>query len=74
MFAKSVKLFRIFGFEVRLDISWLLLALLIAWSTANDWFKPRHPDLSAGVLFALGVAYSRREVRGLQAAQAPVPA
>jgi Zn-dependent protease/CBS domain-containing protein len=55
VFSNRVTLFRLLGFEVKLDASWLLLALLIAWSTAKGWFGPRHPELSAGVHFALGL-------------------
>jgi hypothetical protein len=34
MFGKSVRLFTLFGFPVRIDVSWLLVALLAAWSLA----------------------------------------
>ena len=29
---RGFHLFTLFGFEVKLDLSWLLLALLISWS------------------------------------------
>ena len=38
MFGRSLKLFRVFGFEVRVDISWTFLALLIAVSLALGIF------------------------------------
>jgi hypothetical protein len=34
MFGKSVKLFTLFGVPVRIDFSWLLIALLVAWPLA----------------------------------------
>lgn len=49
MFGKPVILFKILGFKVRLDFSWILLALLISWSLAKGYFPayylghcPRH--------------------------------
>jgi hypothetical protein len=38
MFGKSITLFRLFGFSVKMDASWLLLALLVAWSLAEGLF------------------------------------
>ena len=34
MFGKRIPLFRLFGFAVNIDVSWLLLAILITWSLA----------------------------------------
>lgn len=44
MFFYRVTLFRLFGFTVRIDASWLLLAVLIVWSLAGGYF----PQLLAG--------------------------
>jgi hypothetical protein len=30
MFGKRIDLFKLFGFEVRIDLSWVILAILIA--------------------------------------------
>ncbi|HEX9844269.1 MAG TPA: M50 family metallopeptidase, partial [bacterium] len=38
MFRYRVTLFRLFGFAVRVDASWLLLALFITWSLATGYF------------------------------------
>lgn len=45
MFGKSLTLFEILGFKVKVNISWLFLALLIAWSLAKGFF----PELYAGL-------------------------
>ena len=45
MFGKNLTLFEIFGFKVKINISWLFLALLIAWSLAKGFF----PELYAGL-------------------------
>lgn len=44
MFGRNVRLFRIFGFSVRVNISWAFLAILIALSLARGFF----PALYAG--------------------------
>jgi Zn-dependent protease/predicted transcriptional regulator len=57
-------LFRLFGFEVRLDASWLLLALLITWTLAAGLFPSSYPNLPAktywwmGIACALGILFS----------------
>lgn len=64
MFRHRLTLFRLFGFGVRLDLSWLLIALLVTWSLAEGFFPRQYPDLSGfahwvmGVLGALGLFLS----------------
>ena len=61
---RGFHLFTLFGFEVKLDLSWLLLALLISWSLGAGWFPTRYPELSThvyawmGVSVAVGVFFS----------------
>jgi len=61
---RGFHLFTLFGFEVKLDLSWLLLALLISWSLGAGWFPARYPELSSyayawmGVSVAVGVFFS----------------
>ena len=43
------RLFSLFGFEVKLDLSWLLLALLISWSLGAGVFPVDYPGLSKQV-------------------------
>ncbi len=38
MFKKNVTVFRLAGFDVRVDMSWVFIALLIAWSLAQGVF------------------------------------
>lgn len=44
MFSNSVKILSIFGFEVRVDPSWLLIAGLITWSLSQQYFPSVMPD------------------------------
>ncbi len=56
MFGKSITLFRIFGFTVRLDLSWLLVMGLVVWSLAGAVFPERFEGLHWGVYLLMGVA------------------
>lgn len=50
------RLFSLFGFEVKLDLSWLLLALLITWSLGAGIFPEEYPDLPRRVYAWMGLA------------------
>ena len=52
----QLRLFSLFGFEVKLDLSWLLLALLISWSLGAGIFPDEYPDLPMRVYAWMGVA------------------
>ena len=43
MFGKPITLFKMFGFAVRMDISWIVIALLITWSLATGVFPEYYP-------------------------------
>ncbi|MEX1024247.1 MAG: site-2 protease family protein [Planctomycetota bacterium] len=53
---RGFPLFTIFGFDVRLNLSWLLLALLVAWTLAEGLFPERYPDLQTQTYWSMGVA------------------
>lgn len=55
MFAHRLKLFELMGFKVHVDVSWLLLAILIAWSLAAGYFPFVAPGLSDAVYWSMGV-------------------
>lgn len=55
MFEHRLTLFRLFGFGVRLDLSWLILALLVTWSLAEGLFPQQYPELSGLVHWLMGV-------------------
>ena len=56
MFGKSVTLFRVFGFEVKVDWSWLILGALIVWSLATGIFPKRYQGLDQADYWAMGAA------------------
>ncbi len=64
MFGRTVRLFKVFGFEIKIDMSWLLLAALITWSLASGLFPEYYKGLSdeaywwMGAVGALGLFLS----------------
>lgn len=54
MFGQSIRLFRLFGFEVKIDLSWIVLAILITWSLAEGLFPYYYKDLSRGTYWWMG--------------------
>jgi Zn-dependent protease/predicted transcriptional regulator len=56
MFGKSITLVKLFGFEVKIDLSWLILGLLIAWTLAQGLFPSSYKGLSTSTYWIMGVA------------------
>jgi Zn-dependent protease/predicted transcriptional regulator len=54
MFGKSIKLFKLFGFQVNIDLSWLILAVLVTWSLAMGYFPYRYAYLSQTTYWIMG--------------------
>lgn len=59
MFGPRIHLFTLFGFPIRIDLSWFIIAVLITWSLAEGWFaNPEfYPSLAdqAGLRWIMGV-------------------
>jgi len=55
MFGKRITLFRLLGFEVRVDLSWLVLALLVTWSLADGLFPNYYEGLARTTYWWMGV-------------------
>jgi Zn-dependent protease/CBS domain-containing protein len=56
MFGKPLSLFKIFGFEIKIDFSWIFLAALITWSLASGLFPEYYKDLPASAYWWMGAA------------------
>jgi len=56
MFGSSIVLFRLFGFEVRVDLSWLVIAVLITWSLASGVFPVTFKGLTTTTYLVMGIA------------------
>lgn len=53
---RSITLFQLLGFKVRVDVTWLFLAVLVTWSLAMGAFPLWYEGLSPAVYWAMGVA------------------
>ncbi|MBE0596354.1 MAG: site-2 protease family protein [Desulfuromonadales bacterium] len=51
----SLHLFKIFGFAVGVDASWIFIALLVTWSLAVGLFPAQFPDLAPSLYWIMGV-------------------
>ncbi len=56
MFGRSITLFKMFGFAVRVDASWLIIAVLITWSFADSVFPHAFPGLSTAEYWLMGIS------------------
>jgi len=56
MFGRGIRLFDILGFEVKIDASWLILAVLVTWSLAGGYFPQNYQDLTPAAYLWMGVA------------------
>lgn len=56
MSLKRVTLFRFFGFKVKADASWFVLAVLISWTMSNNIYPHLYPNQSMDLYQAMGVA------------------
>jgi Zn-dependent protease/CBS domain-containing protein len=54
MFGKRIPLLKIFGFQVWIDASWLILGLLITWSLADGLFPQHYKGLSSASYWLMG--------------------
>ena len=54
MFGKRFKLFKLLGFEVSIDLSWVIIAILIAWSLSTGLFPFQYKDLSIQTYWLMG--------------------
>jgi Zn-dependent protease/predicted transcriptional regulator len=56
MFGKRIPLFKLFGFTVRIDLSWLIIAVLITWSLAKGLFPHYFTGFSNRIYWWMGIA------------------
>ncbi|MFW5731031.1 MAG: M50 family metallopeptidase [Desulfonatronovibrionaceae bacterium] len=55
MFGKSINLFKVFGFQISVDLSWLIIAVLVTWSLAVGFFPHYLEGLKASDYWILAV-------------------
>ena len=55
MFTKRIRLIRLLGIDVKLDASWVFLALLVTWSLAAGLFPQSYPGLDQSTYWMMGI-------------------
>jgi Zn-dependent protease len=55
MFGRPIPLFKLAGFQVGLDWSWFIIAVLITWTLASGVFPYYYPGLTPGAYWSMGV-------------------
>ena len=55
MFGKRFRLFKLLGFQVQLDVSWLIIAVLVTWTLAVGVFPQRFQGLTPATYWIMGV-------------------
>jgi Zn-dependent protease len=54
MFGRRIRLFKLFGFQVRVDLSWLIIAVLVTWTLAVGVFPQSFHGLSPAAYWIMG--------------------
>jgi len=64
MFGKRIQVFKLFGFTVYIDLSWIIIAVLITWTLAAGFFPYYYQGFSVteywimGIVGAIGLFFS----------------
>ncbi|HKX11614.1 MAG TPA: site-2 protease family protein, partial [bacterium] len=53
MFGKRIEIFKLLGFPIRVDLSWLVIVLLVTYSLAQGFFPVNHPGLPGSAYWAM---------------------
>jgi Zn-dependent protease/CBS domain-containing protein len=56
MFGRAIRIFSLFGFDVRVDASWIIIAVLVTWSLATGVFPHYVPGLRESTYWWMGAA------------------
>ena len=56
MFGKRFSLFKLLGFEVKIELSWVVLVVLLTWSLASNVFPSNTEGFSRSTYWWMGVA------------------
>jgi Zn-dependent protease len=56
MFGKRFHLFTVFGFAIRIDVSWFFLVVIVTWSLATRVFPYSYEGLTSAVYLSMGIA------------------
>lgn len=55
MYGRSFKLFTLFGIEIRLNVSWVFIAMLLSWALSQGYFPTVYEGLSPATYWWMGI-------------------
>jgi Zn-dependent protease/CBS domain-containing protein len=55
MFGKRINILTFAGIKIGIDLSWIFIAVLLAWTLASGYFPFRYPHLSSGIYWLMGI-------------------
>ena len=55
MFGKSIRLVRILGISIELDLSWFIIFIFISWSLSRGYFPYYYPEISRTNYLFMGI-------------------
>ncbi len=55
MFGKQLNLFKLFGFQVKIDFSWVFIAVLITWSLSTGLFPFQYKGFTTRTYWIMGI-------------------
>jgi Zn-dependent protease/CBS domain-containing protein len=55
MLRTNIRLFRIFGIPIEVNISWFIIFALVSWSLVSFYFPEHYPDLSSTEHWVMGL-------------------
>lgn len=58
MFGRPIELFKVFGFTVRIDPSWFIVAVLVTWTFATASFPTQLPGYTPATYWLMGISGS----------------
>ncbi|MCI0441078.1 MAG: site-2 protease family protein [Chloroflexi bacterium] len=54
----TFRLIRLFGIDIQIHFSWVLIFLLVAWTIASNFLPDQYPELSRGTRWVIGIVGS----------------
>ncbi len=54
----TFRLGRLFGIDIQIHFSWVLIFLLVAWTIASNFLPDQYPELSRGTRWVIGIVGS----------------
>lgn len=52
---QGIRLFKVFGIEISLDLSWFIIFFLFTWALAREYFPEKAPLLPVGTYWIMGM-------------------